>query len=495
MCKGPGLEAFHFHQKLCKLIKPYLRAVSQKNDEKSKAIVPASAAPIRGQEALPKQLPKKKKPVKPPARLMVESAFLVLKLQQEQEDIGEVPPCGAEVASAGSGSLLPSWSLLAARRSVKRRCADECPQKLYFHVGIMNFTSYHFSGLELFESEARGDGSVALHVPNPIQVSRSHPFLAERIDFDVSWRMSFWILRSTKDEIPVCDMRPGTLIADKYLTIPEFIVWKGSRLESLDREVMAKQKRQTHNTTAKSKPKKSKFSSIPKAIADIYEDDDIVIPDQEEENQDEVAFAEMFGASESEDEAADSNELQDIAEELKDTPSLGKFAKHEQEKRLKANEPEQAGPQQPQPEPSSSSAAPPAPPIVRSVNTRVRTGTELKITVGDFGELVHYPQQNRMDAFCRNPAHSGGAACRRSRTLKENQAKPSQGRPIGLLIGWLRKSQTYDSQFLHTKGCHVSLAERQQARQWFSQQAGCERFTDAERPRRAGEPVEPEDIS
>ena len=197
-------------------------------------------------------------------------------------------------------------------------------------------------------------------------------------------------------------------------------------------------------------------------------------------------------------------ELADILQEAVAPASVGAFAKRTQKKRQTQSEQPSApsapsaAPPAPAPSapsaPASSSAA--APPITRSVTTRHRTGTEVKIQVHDYGELVYYPKQNRIDAFCRNPTHME-SACRRSRTLKASDSvnREGQGRPLGLLVAWLRKGTSCESQHFHTRHCIVSFAERKAAREWFSQLAGSESFTSVERARREGESEEPLDIS
>lgn len=105
------------------------------------------------------------------------------------------------------------------------------------------------------------------------------------------------------------------------------------------------------------------------------------------------------------------------------------------------------------------------------------------------GELRYYPASQRFAAHCENPLHG---VCRREK-VATGGLRPAQGRPLGYLVAWLERAdyQTHRDHLVCTK--FISLAERQAARLKLEEAIGANSELFAmERPRRSGEPAEPE---
>lgn len=107
---------------------------------------------------------------------------------------------------------------------------------------------------------------------------------------------------------------------------------------------------------------------------------------------------------------------------------------------------------------------------------------------------MYYRATQRFVAYCNHPDHE---RCSRERADWEGR-RPSQGRPLGLLVAWLEASHNYASKAEHCEfGVHLDLGRRQAARQALQERGlggelGAARLLSMERPRRAEEVDEPE---
>ena len=73
------------------------------------------------------------------------------------------------------------------------------------------------------------------------------------------------------------------------------------------------------------------------------------------------------------------------------------------------------------------------------------------------------------------------ASCRRQR--QSTPGRHGAGRPIGLLIAWLREADQYSSQADHVAAFPASREDRRAARAWFVGLEGSQSFLDLERPK------------
>lgn len=148
--------------------------------------------------------------------------------------------------------------------------------------------------------------------------------------------------------------------------------------------------------------------------------------------------------------------------------------------------------------PAGGDDAPPEVPLGADRPARARA--LLDVQLGAHGRIAYYeyPVSGRkiFQATCGNKAHKG---CQKTRSAKEDAAKPAQGRPLGFLVAWLLQSDDWE-----TKGGHFlvdvaqpGLAPNQDARSVARAIAhidfvGFADLEEKERDPRDGEDVEPE---
>ena len=163
---------------------------------------------------------------------------------------------------------------------------------------------------------------------------------------------------------------------------------------------------------------------------------------------------------------------------------------------------------------SSSASAVPPPPVALVVRAKAKArvnhpGYPINIRGGDDGaHLRHDTQKHILSAHCAHPSH--GRMCRINRSLKGNARKPSQGRPLGLLVAWINCAGAFtahpspkENMKAHIKAAqwpevlledHLSFANRAAARAWVADNsADWAELSDLERDQNAGEEVEPTD--
>ena len=124
-----------------------------------------------------------------------------------------------------------------------------------------------------------------------------------------------------------------------------------------------------------------------------------------------------------------------------------------------------------------------------------------EFTVGLYGKLRVYKHTGVLVAICGNPNHLD---CRMERKLaahpsvkSPNTARAGQGRPLGLLVHWLKSQFQYKTHAAHIHSFKHSHDLRLEARNWFLDSlppGDKEEILSLERPRRDGEDSEPQKI-
>ena len=116
---------------------------------------------------------------------------------------------------------------------------------------------------------------------------------------------------------------------------------------------------------------------------------------------------------------------------------------------------------------------------------------ELRLPLpGNLGELRFNPADNFFRAHCPNPDH--GKNCSRRRAAF--QGRQGQGRPLGLLLDWLKEGRYHASRQEHMAMRVGPYERRLAARNEFQGVSGIDRFTANERARFDGEEAEPRSI-
>ena len=144
---------------------------------------------------------------------------------------------------------------------------------------------------------------------------------------------------------------------------------------------------------------------------------------------------------------------------------------------------------------AASSNMPPPPPPPRleraeSVASSQRERAEIVVEVPG-GKLTYYHKGEFFTATCNNLAHGKCILTRTSRAGKRS----AQGRPLGLLMGWLALGQDSDSKAAHfDRSRWPNHQARTDARERLSEMPGAEGLFAEERPQEPGEVGEPDQL-
>lgn len=508
VCSGHGEECYHFHVQLTQVLKTYLKTIPKPREKKGDA-------DAGGDQATPGPKPKPKpkpKPDKPVARLKAETAFLVLRFRavnlmfEPSESSACLSPFDPALAIVSTANM-QQWNSFISRKVEESQAHPAFPRDVFFHMGHMNFSSWHFAGIELEVGTQMDDGSFHCRVPQTHHFLRSLVFIDKRLDLSLPWAISLWEIRSTVEPVLPANMIPGQFVVDAFKAVPETQVWLGSSLEQAKRSNLINARKKRDRQGQPSHPR-SKKTPIPAGILDMYgeegiEQDLLAIgaDDMEAENPD--SGEEDIATSDSDDEENDVPNVKEVlkAKSKSRTDRPFKFwqqkssAKRATAKTMKGTDDSTPAPVsavQPPPAPAASAASSPA--ASRIVTTqKVRSGTEVKFILPTrfHGSLAYYPKSQSMVAFCTK--HAGD--CRRSRTTKASATKPGQGRCVGLLISWLKHSHHYKDKAEHVKYCISTHSDRVAARREFMSLPQSEEFSAYERALRDGEDAEPAEIA
>ena len=400
-----------------------------------------------------------------------------------------------------------SWMQLAAARYSQVE-----QDVIFFHIGYWNFQSWQFCGLQLQPRESgvfaeglqsgRGhDPVVFLRVPDHPVFERSLEFFKDGLRLINPCQISFLILKSSRQILGSHEMIPGLLEASAYSDIPDF-VWKGLHAESQERARVAAATRRPR-TAVRPQPGPGKgrgrvraqaaaapaHAVLPAGIADVYSDEEILAESSL------VMLQEDSETDASEEEVEMEDGVPDMAAADGDGHEAAQPKRAERERSsgsASAPVPPQAAATVAVPKASVKATAKPKAKRA-AASSRARTHTEEKIELGDIGSLVWYPHQKILVAHCGRSCHED---CRRQRSLEPHESvlRQGQGRPLGLLVAWLKESVEHDTRMSHVKYCTPSFAKRKAAREWFARLSGAQKFLDAERPKREAEGDEPVDI-
>ena len=532
VCEGFGAQSFHFQQNLVQWLRQYLRIPP----------TPKTASRKTG-DPDPKPDQKTKAEIKrektPHARRMAEAGFLVLQFQlRDHEGLGTTVANTAASSSSSSSSSRPhamSQWLTVAEQVAPSECST--PPEFFFYVGFMNFQSFAFAGTELTREQSLpganvGDeGCLHLSLLPKVVFQRSLDLWKEHVDFNHAWKMKTWILKSRNMPISLDDMVPGKVVVEPFPDIPEMIVWHGKSYEEDKRRRAAqkstsdKARKQKKPTTSKPKPRKKTATGtvsnpaitdstvaaavdaveqpvVPQNLLDVYGEDEML-------NMIEAENEEERNSESDENPPSEDNEDDDFADHAEFFRSAAATVKAKAQKRKAASSSSQTAQPQvkaarvdlapaPADQPMAAMVAPAVPEpaadsVKRVVTTRTRSGTEVKLSLGALGSIHYYPKSNTFTAFCAAHKNEHSSDCRKSRTSKASAQRPSQGRPLGFLVAWLQEANQHADKSEHVHVSHPSLqACRDGRRHLVGLGDDVQEFLAFERPKRSGEPDEPE---
>ena len=219
---GKGLQAFAMHSKLSKLLRPFVQAVRQKRRKVGEAMEPSES--------------KRKKPVHPEARKLLDRAMLIFRLQNGDPDVGSFrygQPL-AEVEADSAWASVADKILLDAGQAV-----PAASETHWLHVGYINHTTHVFSVTPMTLVDFNSSGHVvklsALQQgqagEDVVKSFRSFEFFKANLDLEQVWRLRVFKLRSTSEVLTQNELSPALVQASPYDEIPEMIVWQGWKAE------------------------------------------------------------------------------------------------------------------------------------------------------------------------------------------------------------------------------------------------------------------------
>ncbi|CAE7693615.1 unnamed protein product [Symbiodinium sp. CCMP2592] len=218
---GKGLQAFAMHSKLSKLLRPFVQAVRQKR-KVGEAVQPSDS--------------KRKKPVHPEARKLLDRAMLIFRLQNGDPDVGSFR-YGQPLAEAEADS---AWASVADKILLDAgQAVPAASETHWLHVGYINHTTHVFSVTPMTLVDFNSSGHVvklsALQQgqagEDVVQSFRSFEFFKANLDLEQVWRLRVFKLRSTSEVLTRNELSPACVQASPYDEIPEMIVWQGWKAE------------------------------------------------------------------------------------------------------------------------------------------------------------------------------------------------------------------------------------------------------------------------
>lgn len=392
---------------------------------------------------------------------------------------------------------------------------NEDDSSLYFLIGHINLTTWHYSLLQL-HFKHRTANEIVLQVMHPegddrtCCVRTSLQFFSEKVDFDSTWGVQFCRVIHNDNQLPKFEMNPDIVEIEAFAAFHPF--WKGAAFEK--EQVKRKNRRQPNKSgrgSGRGRPisSKAKAKAHPEplpiqgerraalraaALAEIDENPGpnptafLVDSDDSDSGVDDVIDAlahsdseqsgsEGSGTDRERDEDSDSVHTESLqsafgVDNLEDVAGMAEISSHD----AKAD-------------PSVAAASsdvvleeafvapdiegqPVKKPRVALGPRAVPESTE-KITVDSYGE-IRYSSKGHMRAVCFH--HEPHGSCMRQRTCRS--VVPGRGRPIGQLTAWLLAASDFATSKEHIKSGVASYDQRVEARAVFSTLDGSDFFSE-----------------
>ncbi|CAE7241841.1 unnamed protein product [Symbiodinium sp. CCMP2592] len=507
LCKpGPDSDAYFMHKKIVMLYKNFFVVKRQKRE--------TGQAP---QDQATKSKPKAKKTS---SRLLLESGFLVLSLrrsaptpqehQQPAEALVETSLASIGWSETAMAQAVPSGMSHgpSQRASVEANAFAEGP--FFFHIGFVNYTTYDFTVLPLTPGDTHEEAGRKLrdlHVPQTPRFMRAPNAFRACIDFDARWTAGFHVIFADDSPQTVWDTVANKVEVEEQSILPEVEVWKAGK------------RRVKGSADDGAGPEATEPEAA--AVTDGGGEQPDVEPEREpwhaedagEDNADNVENDRHSNTDSDHSEALEMA-LEQLAQELpadaappdsKQAAPAHRGTSIEEREQALLSRLEARAAETPAADsvPQDDEAA-----VATSRAGRKKTGTEIIVPVGHYGELHYYPLNNSCTAICRCKRH--GNDCKKGRTFNElkrparssgsrdrESVREAQGRPIGLLVHWLMCQDSHPNRQAHCDTAlplHFSLDERKKAREFFSTMPKADEILRRERAKKPGEAEEPDFI-
>lgn len=360
---------------------------------------------------------------------------------------------------------------------------------LWLHVSYMNFSTLHFSTLQMIPAEQIGEMQV-LTVPEVPCIAIDLASFSEGLDFALPLTATWYSILSDKIVLPAADMLPNRIevVQMDLAVLPPLYVWKGSTLEKQDRDEherqqRARQAKRKANSGARARGggrrNHNRGRGQPAVLADASDHDaDGSASDHEPDAS--LQFA------------PDDEPAWQVAAGWADFLPDGEL------ERDPPDQPQPMPPAMPPPMPPPSEP-PPAeepeplvPPDDPATVFRRKEVAEVTVVVPDLGDLRYNPRTNCITAHCSSGQHGD---CRKQRTCKaaasRNVLVNGQGRPLGYLMAWLQEQNKHNTCYDHVHYAQPLERDRVAGRVLFMTLPGAEQFSLFERNRVDDEADEP----
>ena len=429
-------------------------------------------------------------------------------------------------------------------------------QDLYFfHIGDTNFSTWKMGWTPLLPVDEQ---TTQDHFNGPVQLQHTSMMVEEnggfRVDdffwspfeaigeLDLREQFTVWAFQIDEADslLPIQEMKPGLVQVSALKSVPPSKnLWLGAPVEEvalmLEKQPRQDTKKQQRQTAAKPKAKEQKTSQEDGTDADLLH-----ILDQVDSGHDEdptvVQALEDVGSTESantalrdngqdledldgiikDDDVSDSEEFEESGDSDNESPKqsdTGDVGANEDQQNFEEIEDEWVGwggdenaqhvsqasqGEQHDQQQEQQDDVPDALHEVGLAWSRKPGVFEQRFFVPRYGEIRYNSSQQFIRAHCSNPAH--GSTCLRRRISTASSASTAkargQGRPIGLLLSWLKEGAACRDKSEHMSMPVPSHETRAVARTDFLKVAGAQDFSNmSERALRANEEEEPRFIS
>ena len=384
------------------------------------------------------------------------------------------------------------------------------PTDRFMHIGHVNFNSWHFCCMTMFPlSEAidEADPVIQLIPQQPEDDEIGHgvatetEFVKAFLTLDQQWVVDVLII--SLEERHWLPENIAAVPARWFTSIAPFRLWQG-----VDAEMRPRKKRKKTDAIEDGPALLAMHdlqgTDDDTALQNPNPYDDNLAEDKSDGNDPDSA-GEVVSDIESPGDCSASRDSSESEHEVVQVVEGDVRQNHPSSVANDADDPSSVAPAAPAEDADDPSVAPDGPSSVAPAEDDGRRASakvhrDMFSTVSfhvNGGVLRFYPQNSVVTAFCDHPGHGD---CRRSRTVRQNEASRTamqrgQGRPIGLLCSWLELQMDHSSQQDHVHNCNPTATQRVAAREKFLQMPGALDFSQqAERPQREGEDIEPAKI-
>ena len=223
ICEGKRQEAHFCHEKLVRLMKPYI-----------------CADPVRKRPGMPKP---KKKPAKP-ARLLLQGTMLCCKLVANRA----IGSCAGTSWEDLALAYVPADNAAAGSDGLGLGCCE------WFIITYMNFSTYNFAAMRMKQLEVVDTVTrrlIHLQITDPLEVCHSREFLFKFLHLNHAYIAQWYEV--------VTDVEVDTMVPDRIWVqevgaevLPSLRVWQGSVRE---RQIRAREQQQRPRKSAGQKRK------------------------------------------------------------------------------------------------------------------------------------------------------------------------------------------------------------------------------------------------